>query len=58
MDYTQAMILALNGLSTALKLVTELKGQSGMTDDQLLELAQKNGVELRSDIAAYIASLK
>ena len=52
MDPTAAVNLALVALQAVLRLIAEIKGQSGLTDDQILAQAQQ--VSAGND-AAYAA---
>ena len=58
MNPTLALQLALEGLKVALALIAELKSQSGMTDEQLLEFAAAKDQATRDAIAAHITSVK
>jgi hypothetical protein len=50
--------LALQLAAIAGKMVLEIKAQSGLTDDELLNLAEKNDEEARSAAKAFLESLK
>lgn len=52
MDPTVAVNLALVALQAVLRLIAEIKGQSGLTDDQILAQAQQ--ISAGND-AAYAA---
>lgn len=52
MDPTAAVNLALVALQAVLRLIAEIKGQSGLTDDQILAQAQQ--ISAGND-AAYAA---
>ena len=56
-DYTAIITLALQGLNASLALIAELKAQSGMTDDQLLALAESQDKATRDKIAAFLKTL-
>jgi hypothetical protein len=52
-----AIKLALTLAEIAAKLLVDLKKQSGMTDDQLLALAESQNAEARERMKALIAGL-
>lgn len=58
MDTAKIIELAMASLVAAAKLIAELKSQAGMTDEQLLAMAEANGAETHATIQKLIAEAK
>lgn len=50
--------LLLQLAAMAAKLAIEVKQQSGLTDEQLLDAAEKNGAAVRAQVSAFLETLK
>lgn len=57
MDPLEAVNAAGIAINALLKLVTMIKAQNGLTDDQILEQFSAHGDETKAVIAGYLAAL-
>lgn len=57
MDYTQAITLALQGVTALSQLIIQLKAQANMSDEALLSMAEQQDKQTRDQIAAFLKTL-